>query len=231
MQQRRIIFVGLVLALGIALAAQNRGVPTETSYLEEELNLAKSPAFYLIVDLGAKKIDLKARGLVLREWQVRRARVWGKPVPLGPIKLLRKTSLFAPQRKKIVPGSVESTAPVNPKPQPESRAKQEKSKEADPFELEALELKDMPRTYTLQLEGAIGIRVKSNETGFSSGLRASWSSFRWFGVYPLKTLWSFLKKKSFTEIEITLENEREAEALYWVLLEGQRTIIRAVPAS
>jgi len=231
MRNTRILLAGLLLLLGTVLAAQKTNSPSENSYLEEELNLAKSPSFYFIIDLGAKKIDLKARGLVLREWQVQSARFWGKRVPLSSIKLLRKTSLFAPQRKKIVPGSVESTEPFNPKPKRESKADQVKKKEAATFELQALELKDMPKTYRLQLEGAIGIEVRSKEKGFSKSLQGTWDSVRWYTIYPLRTLSCSLKKRSFTEIEITLQNEREAEALYWVLLEGQRAIIRAIPAS
>jgi hypothetical protein len=231
MWRNRISIAALFLLLGTVLAAQKTNQPSLNSSPEEEFNLAKTPSFYFLIDLGAKKVDLKARGFVLREWQVLSARVWGKRVPLGSIRLLRKTSLFAPQRKKIVPGSAESTEPFNPKPKPESKAGQIKKKEEATFELQALELKDMPKTYRLQLEGAIGIEIRSKQKGFSKSLQRAWDSLRWYTFYPLRTLWSSLKKRSFTEIEIMLENEQEAEALYWVLLEGQRAIIRATPSS
>ncbi len=231
MRHTRILLAGFLLLLATVLTAQKTNSSSEDSHLEEEFNLAKSPSFYFIIDLGAKKIDLKARGMVLREWQVQSARVWGKRVPLGSIKLLRKSSLFAPQRKKIVPGTVESTEPFNPKPKPESKADQVKKKETATFELQALELKDMPKTYRLQLEGTIGITIRSEEKSFANSLRGTWDSLRWYAIYPLRTLWSSLKKRSFAEIEITLQNEQEAEALYWVLLEGQRAIIRSTPAS
>jgi hypothetical protein len=221
----------VLLSSGLLQADETTKSLQETFYLQQELELTKSPAFYFIFDLSGKKIDLKARSFVLREWKIQEVRVWGRPVPWNALRLLKKSSLVAPQRRKIVPGSVtEPQKPASPKPPAANKDKKGEKATEEPFELEALELRHMPRSFTLWMEEGIGVDIRAREKGFSNSLRSVLNSAKWLVIYPLRTLFSY-KKRPFTSITITLDNINEAQALYWALLEGQVGLIKAVPAS
>jgi hypothetical protein len=231
MRYRMLIIYLALLLPGWLRADEKTKSFQENVYLQQEVELTKSPGFYFIFDLSGKKIDLKARGTVLREWKIQEVRVWGRPVPWNALKLLKKSSLIAPQRRKIVPGSAtESPEQASPKPPAASKNKKAEKTEAAPFELEALELRHMPRSYILWMEGGIGVHIGTREKGFSNFLRSAVNSAKWLLIYPLKSLFSY-KKRPFTSIDITLDNINEAQALYWALLEGQIGLIKAIPVS
>ncbi len=78
--------------------------------MEEELALAKTPDFYFMMNLGARTIDLKARGFVLKRWTPDRVRFWGTPVAFKTLSLARKTALTLPQRRVIKPGEPETVS-------------------------------------------------------------------------------------------------------------------------
>lgn len=195
--------VGIVSA-GAAGGAEPAGAPMENRVALGEYALAKSPDFYFMMDLGARTIDLKARGLVLRRWAPLRVRFWGTPVPFKALSLVRKTALALPQRRVIKPGEPET---VSTKP--------------GEFELEALEVKDMPPAYTLELEDGTKISVVTK----AKGLYAIWRGLKWYVGLPLETLRLKLHKRTMTVIEISFEDPKEGQSLYWALTEGLKGFV------
>lgn len=115
------------VALGlIALAAcapvragvKEGGRPAfEARLLEEELGLAKSQSYYFLLDIGARRMELRMSGLPLRSWELARVRVWGEPAPLAATALMKKTAIRPPERVVIKPGGEEEEAPA-PAPVP-----------------------------------------------------------------------------------------------------------------
>lgn len=180
----------------------------QSKFFEEEYALAKAPGFYFLINLKDKRIELKSRGMVLRSWNPQKIRFWGSPVPFRALTLTRKTALTLPQRRIIRPGEEEASPP---KPQPKPGE----------FELEALEVKDMPRFFTLELENGTAIYVASKE----KGLRKLWSSLKWHIGMPLKTLRLRKNKQPVSFIRVGFDDAREGQSLYWALTEGIKGLI------
>jgi len=175
----------------------------EKLLLETELELCQSPNLHFLFNLRDKKIHLKARNMVLKEWQLETVRFWGDPLPLTAIPLVKKSTLFPPGREKIKPGQTQETTKV---------------------EIDALEVDDMPGSYTLHLEGRVRVYIKTKARGFFSGLASVGHALRWFTAPPLLTVWYSLSKRSFTAIFIVIKDRREAKALYWTLTEGSACV-------
>ncbi len=180
----------------------------ENRLLKAELALAGKPALYLVLDLNEKKVYLKGSGSVLKEWQVRGARLWGSQAPAKPVKLLNKSALLEPRREKIKPK----------KPDEEEEAT------TDTFDIKALELKDMPGSYSLWMSEGVLVSVRPFREGILS-LPARLCRFaKWYATRPLLTVWNAVWGKPFTAIEVTLD-EADAQALYWAVPEGIENLI------
>ena len=210
--RRPAIFLCLVL---LSVAATVLCAPLEdpastyrqNKFLEEEYALAKAPGFYFLINLKDKRIELKSKGIVFRTWEPQRIRLWGSPVPFRALALTRKTALTLPQRRVIKLGEEETA----PKPQ---------AKPGE-FELEALEVKDMPRFFTLELENGTTISVVGKE----KGVKKFWSFLKWHIGMPLKTLKLHQKKRIMSLIQIGFDDSQEGQALYWALTEGIKGLI------
>jgi hypothetical protein len=176
--------------------------------LNQELELASKPQIYFLLNLGENKIELKARGLVLKEWKIARIRRWGPHPDLKILTLEKKSALFAPKRKKIKPGEMQSSGT---------------------FEPEALELKDMPTVYTLRFKEGVKIYVRPGAKKLGGHLASLVSFLRWYGWFPIENLISRFLKKEMKLIEITLSSSEEAKAIYWGLLEGMKGLIFTLP--
>lgn len=181
----------------------------ESRSLQAELSLANSSDLYMILDIDKQKIDLKAKGIVLRTWKIEKIRLWGDPIRSSPATLLKKSALFPPKREKIKPAETD---------------------EETTFELEALELGDMPSSYTLRLEQNISMYIGPQTKGWTSPMRIIGRAIRWFFYPPLKTVWIKMKKQSLTVFEVILENKEESQAFYWALGANSPFIILPPPA-
>ena len=205
---RRLLMVfllGTVLLFGHPTQGEQRlGEAIKNKLLKEELTLARTPASYLILDLPQKSIRLKASGMTLREWKVEKIRTWGNPASLQVITLQKKSALFAPKRKKIKPGNAQS---------------------GDTFELNILELKDMPSVYVLSMTSGLAIYVRSGSGNFFTKMASLGRSLKWYFWLPLKNLWLKLRKKPLACLDIRLSSPQEAKALYWAIGEGFRGIV------
>ncbi len=176
----------------------------ETLSLETELSLAKSSHLYFIFDLGENKIDLKAKGLLLRTWKIEAIRLWGDPVLLNPVSVVKKSTIFPPKREEIKPGE---------------------TGEEEKFEIEALELSDMPSSYTIILERNISIYIRPKSKGLASLLKNIGHTMRWYFYPPLRTVWSTAKRNSYTAFDVLMENKDECRSFYWTLAENMKFII------
>jgi hypothetical protein len=182
----------------------------QTAYLEnrlakEELLLAKTPSLYFIVYFKSKVIALKSRGITLQEWKVQSIQAWGDGAPLGALTLEKKSTLFPPKRTKIKPAANEE--------------------EAATFELDALELKDMPSRFTLFLSGGIRVFVRPKARGFFPRLGNFGHLLAWNLWVPLKNLSFQLRKRPFAAIDIKLEKKEDSQAVYWAFPDGIKGLV------
>ena len=182
----------------------------QTAYLEnrllkEELALAKTPSLYFVVYAKSKKIALKSRGMILQEWTVQGLHAWGDGVPLDALTIEKKSALFPPKRTKITPAADEE--------------------EAATFELDALELKDMPSRFTLFLSAGIRVHIRSKARGFFPRLGNFGHLIAWNLWIPLKNLSFGLRNKPFAAIDIKLDKKEDSQAVYWAFADGIKGLI------
>lgn len=177
----------------------------ENELLESELALARKAQVYFIFNLKDKNIYLKTRGASMRELPINQVRGWNLPASVKPHPLVKKSSKFKPRREEIYPGGKETAT-------------------TDTFEIDALELADMPSRYNLILDDNVVITVQPKPGGILSYLENSGYSLGWYISRPLLTLWGALAKRPHSYLYISME-KTDAQSLYWSFYEGSQCII------
>lgn len=205
----------------------NQAILKENKFLEEELSLAKNPQYYFVINLKDKKIELRARGMVLKSWTASRIRYSGKPVPLKVTTLAQKSALNPPKRKMIKPGETqESTAPTATQPAEPTKSKEPNSTATgttDTFEVEALEITDMPGSYELILDNGLQISVRS-KAGSKEKMKQNRELILWYTWLPIKNF-LFKKKEPKPRMILYFDNPRDAQGIYWAFIDGIKGII------
>ena len=160
--------------------------------------------------------------MVLKSWPIEGLRFWGRPEFGGSVGVVRKTALKAPERIVIKPGETEGT--VKPAPAAKAGAVAPSSTAGD-YDLEAIEIRDMPKRFTLDLDNGLQISIKSG-TGENPGLwiklKEAW---RWYIDLPLRDLMRNRKGPAPAEFELTLGSDQDAQAVYWHFFDGIKGII------
>lgn len=205
MKVKLILFLIAVFIGTNALSEDLVRLKEENQLLNAEMGLARKSGIYFVFDLKGKKIYLKARGAVFKEWQIKGMKLWGSPPPIKPLLVLKKSTFIKPKREKIKPGSQNGT-------------------DTDTFEVEALELKDMPLRYGLHISDGVLISVRPKTEGLVSGILNICHSLKWHTSRPLLTVWNALRRKPFTAVDLILDDV-DAQALYWAVSEGAGSII------
>jgi len=200
------------LAGGDSLDKKIRALKSENSLLETELKLASKGTSYVILNLRTEsdsvpaRISLKNKGVVLREFdagKIRRRETKG--LVIEPIPLVRKMAFFPPKRKEIKPYKPEDGTDLM-------------------YDLDFLELKDVPSNYTLLFGNGLLVSIKGQAKGlipkFIQLIRSILVHIR----YSMTIVWNYLWRNEFAIIEIMMDKE-DAQAFYWSLDEGMNILI------
>jgi hypothetical protein len=190
-------------------------IDNEADLLASELTLAKKTNIYFIFDLKKKEVILKSRGIVLKEMKIEEMKYWGGAVDAKPQVMLQKSALFKePKRVTIDPTKAkEEETSTNTTP-----------KAPGAFEIEALELKDMPTTYHLEFSKGVFISVRPKAAGFVSVLYSFANYAGWYLSRPILTIWHSIKGRTYISIYLTM-SEEDARSIYWSLVENSENII------
>ncbi|MCK7476880.1 MAG: hypothetical protein M0C28_04555 [Candidatus Moduliflexus flocculans] len=211
-----------ITAMGAAAGPDRAALAKKQSSLSSEYSLAKDSNFYFVFDVLGRKLELRVRGMVLRTWPLQAMRFWGRPDLAGSVALVRKTTLKAPQRIVIKPGEEEEAAPA-PAAKPAAPAAAPAA--AADFDLEALELRDMPKRFSFDFDNGLHVTIKAKnagERGFAGTLTDAW---RWYVDLPLRNLFGSREGKAISELELTFDEEKDAQAIYWHFFDGIKGII------
>jgi len=203
--------------------AANLTILKENKFLEEELNLAKKSEYYFIINLKDKKIELRARGMVLKSWMASSLRYSGKPVPLKVTALAQKSALNPPKRKMLKPGENQEKAEQTGAQPAKSEQTTSTSPTADNFELEALEITDMPGSYELILDNNLEISVRSKAKG-KERIKQTKETILWYTWLPVKNYLS-RKKEPNPRMIVYFDNPREAQGIYWAFIDGLKGLV------
>ncbi len=210
----------------------------ENRFLQEELTLAKNRKYYFVIDLKSKKIDIRARGMQLKSWTASQIRYSGKPLPLKVLGLSQKSALNPPKRQMIKPGEGDTAAVVDQEPVSADKNNQDKKKNAqngttmpsqepgtggETFQLEALEITDMPGNYELIFDNGLKISVRS-PAGKGQKLRRLQENLSWYIFLPVN---NFLKKDKVHNQKMILyfDQPRDAQGIYWAFIDGIQGIV------
>lgn len=218
-----IVAAGLLAALVQGAAVDRRELAQKQASLTAEYTLAKDSNFYFVLDVVGRKLDLRVRGMVLMSWPLEKMRFWGNPGFAGSVQMVRKTTLKAPERIIIKPGDTEEPAPASAA-KPGEKAAAAPANPAE-FDLEALELKDMPKAFSLDFDNGLHISVKSGDSGpegMAGSLREAW---RWYVDLPLRNLFGSREGRKISELELTFPKGENAQAIYWHFFDGIKGII------
>ena len=217
--------LGAVVLVAVAngAAVDRTALAKKQATLATEYGLAKESSFYFVLDVLGRKLELRVRGMVLRSWPLQAMRFWGSPGFAGTVELVRKTTLKAPERIVIKPGDTAEAQPA-PAPAPAKPAAKSAAAPAE-FDLEALELKDMPKRFTLDFDNGLHVTIKAEDAA-SRGLAGSLSDgLRWYIGLPLRSLFGSREGKRISELELTFEQGQDAQAIYWHFFDGIKGII------
>ncbi len=214
-----LMMAGFVCA-GPAAQADKANLAKRQNSLNSEYSLAKESSFYFVFDVPGKKLELRVRGMVLRSWPIQSMRFWGKPDFSGNVELVKKSTLKAPKRIVIKPGDAE-------KAEPAAATAPAAAPAANPaeYDLEALELRDMPKTFSLDFDNGLRVTVKTNGAGSGGFLGSMREAWRWYVALPLRNLFFPRTGKGASELEVAFDNERDAQSIYWHLFDGIKGII------
>lgn len=214
------VLAAVLVGFGGAAGADKAALAKKQSTLSAEYGLAKDAKFYFVFDVLGRKIELRARGMVLKTWPVREMRFWGRPEFAGTVELVKKSALKAPERIVIKPGETEETV----KPAPAPTAPGSGAAPAD-YDLEAIELRDMPKRFGLDLDNGLHITVKARAgeaPGLGIRMKEAW---RWYIGLPLRDLMGKRGEHELAELELILESEQDAQSVYWHFFDGIKGII------
>ena len=198
-----LVLAGLTLALSLS-AQEGKQLFWQNAVLEAELALARSSSAYFIIDEAKAVIQLKAKGVILREWKIDRMRCRPMAWPVFSVTLQKKEALVIPQRKHIDP---------------------KKAEEIGSYELESLESKDMPSEYILTLDDGSRIRIVSVKEKFLA-LLSHWEISLQQALYEgARYIWWAGFKPKVRMMHIRMVDEAEAKTLCWSLFNGMKGLI------
>ena len=205
------------LALGLAWAAEidREALAKKNTTLSAEYALAKEAMFYFVFDVPGRKLDLRVRGATLRSWPIRSMRFWGRPDFAGTVGLARKTALRAPERIVIRPGEAEEAEDAAPSG----------SGTAGEYDLEALELKDMPTRFKLDFDNGLHVTIRRGGGVTSDLLAKAKDALRWYVDLPLRSLFGRSAEGAGSFLELILEEENDAQAIYWHFYDGIKGVV------
>jgi hypothetical protein len=205
---------------GRTAVTDKAGLAKKQDALTAEYGLAKDAKFYFVFDVRGRKLELRVRGMVLRSWPIAGMRFWGRPEFSGTVELSKKTTLKAPERIILKPGQEEEL--VKP---PDPAAKPAAGAAAADYDLEALELRDMPKRFSLDFDNGLHVTVKTRSgeaQGFGARVKEAW---RWYIALPLRDVFGPGQAKARPELELVFEDEKDPQAIYWHFFDGIKGII------
>lgn len=206
--------MAILVAIGVSLHAQGEDdLGRKQDVLNSEYSLARTPNYYFVLDVSGKTLDLRARGVTMKSWPLRSMRFWGEPAFQGNVELKKKSTLKAPQR--IV---------IRPDDEQEETETAEDSAPAE-YDVEALELKDMPESFRLEFDNGFYVYIRSSSSMADGFLGKLWNAWKWHVGLPIWNLINTGEGKAKAWLELAFENKSDAQAIYWHFFEGIQGII------
>jgi hypothetical protein len=216
-----LFYIFLLISLSSQPLPDEKAVIIEQNkFLTAMLSLAEKSKHYFIFDFAQKRLFLMNKGVLLREWTVDQVRFTGDPVPIQLFSLVGKNIQLADLRLNVN----DDDESIDDSSSNKTSNDKTSDNNDDRYELDAMEIDDMPTNYRLFLNGGITINVRSQPQNLGSALKNIAHSFTWYTYYPILSIWSSLKKTTFSVIDISFKDKKEAQALFWASAEESECI-------
>lgn len=210
----------MALAVPVGAADDVARLQSLNRQLRAEMELAKKSQLYVVFDLAQRQVLLKSSGLAVSTLAVQEMIHWGGAPDEKLRQLESKDASQAPQREKIKPTSAEAVETAKPTAPPAAGTVAAPKK----FELQALEIDDMPADYRLRFDDGLLITVRAVQEGAVGGLQGFFSRCWWYLSRPLISLWSYFFGTSYNEIILTM-SLRDSRQLYWSFTPGTACLV------
>jgi len=223
----------LAAIAAVALGAAAIGAPEERmvlaqkqSALATEYSLAKEANFYFVLDVIGRKLELRVRGMVLRSWPLQGMRFWGSPDFAGTVELVSKSALRAPERIVVKPGETGEPGPDAAPAADQAASVAAGAATPTEFDVEALELKDMPKRFSLDFDNGLHIQVLAKDGGSRGLIGTLADAWHWHIDLPLRNLFGSRNGRRIAELELAFEQDEDAQAIYWHFFDSIKGIVR-----
>ncbi|MBI3812858.1 MAG: hypothetical protein HY279_00095 [Nitrospinae bacterium] len=185
----------------------------ENSRLELELKAAVKPSIYAALDIEAKKIYLKIKGVVVKEFNIAGIETIGSGYFNGYYSMVKRKAVFPPRRIEIKPQQNKERGNA-------AGSANEPAQQPDTFDIE-----DMPSDYTLIFNEGLSISVSPRFKGgfFMSVLNQTIRGLRYIWNSSCR-IWNYFKDTPFIKIQIVMDRD-DARALYWSLPDNADFIV------
>jgi hypothetical protein len=83
----------------------------------------------------------------------------------------------------------------------------------------------MPKRFSFDFDNGLHVTIKAknaDERGFAGTLTDAW---RWYVDLPLRNLFGSREGKAISELELTFDEEKDAQSIYWHFFDGIKGII------
>lgn len=223
-----LVAIGALAIGAAALGAQadREALGHKQARLATEYGLAKESQFYFVLDVQARRLELRVRGMVLRSWPLQGMRFWGDPDFAGAVEMIRKSALKAPERIVIKPGEAETATERSGTSGASTQTAAAEPATSGEYDLEALELKDMPKRFSLDFDNGLRIQVLARNGGSPGLLGKLADAWHWYVGLPLRNLFGSRNGKKISELELSFEHDQDAQAIYWHFFEGIKGLVR-----
>jgi hypothetical protein len=216
-------YIICVLALLILpLSRAHAGIEERNVFLNQMLSLAEKPKPYFFINMGENKIQLMARGVVLREWVADKIRFTQGYLPLQTL-VVEKKSIQLSQLRHAEPIEAEEDTATNITVKNSSDNKtagngtvQTSKTESNRFP--SLDIADMPTDYQILFNGSASINVVTQAESYRSVMKR-------YLITPVLSLWPFSKKDNSGKIEIFFKDKINSQTFFWAFTEGTECII------
>jgi hypothetical protein len=206
----------------LPLTYTNAGVTERNIFLTQVLSLAEKPKPCFLINMGENKIQLMAKGVVLKEWTSDKIKFTQGYLPLQTL-MLEKKSVQLDQLRQAEPIEKDDTATnTNVKNtsdiKPVTNTAADTAKDNKYIPPPALDIEDMPSDYQLFLNGGTSINVVTQAESHKSVMKR-------YLITPILALWPSSEKDDSAKIEIFFKDKTTSRTLFWSFTEGTECII------
>jgi hypothetical protein len=216
----QIIFMFFLVLFSLSHAES--GEAERNIFLTQMLSLAEKSKPYCLINMGENKIQLIARGLVLREWTAEKIGFTHGYLPLQTLEVEKKSVQLSQLRHaEPIESEEDTSANTNVKNSNDNKTTGNGAAPTNKTEnsrFPSLDIEDMPSDYQMFLKGCASINVVTHAESYMSVIKR-------YLMSPILALWPSSKKDGSAKIEVFFKDKTNSRTLFWAITEGMECLV------